>query len=241
MPAFQGQVALVIGGTGGIGRAIAGALYAGGARLCVVGRSQHSLDSLVREEAWADRSMRFAVDLERDDEISGFCNEICSKLQAIDVLVHSAGAIDQEPFASAPLEAFDRQYRVNVRAPFQITKAFLPAIVAAQGQVVFINSTAGVRGKAGAVQYAATKHAVRALADGLRDEVNASGVRVLSMILGRTATAMQEWVYKREGRPYDPVMLLQADDVAAMVVNALALPRTAEVTDITMRPMRKTY
>ena len=107
------------------------------------------------------------------------------------------------------------------------------------GQVVFVNSSAGLTARAGVGQYAATKHALRAVADSFREEVNADGLRVLSVFLGRTATPMQEAVHKMEGKAYYPERLMQAEDVAAVVVNALSLPRTAEVTDIYARPMKK--
>jgi hypothetical protein len=68
--------------------------------------------------------------------------------------------------------------------------------------------------------------------------INRHGVRVLSVYLGRTATEMQERIYQMEGKPYRPELLLQPDDVVSVVVNALS-PRTAEVTDISIRPMIK--
>jgi NADP-dependent 3-hydroxy acid dehydrogenase YdfG len=69
--------------------------------------------------------------------------------------------------------------------------------------------------------------------------VNARGVRVLSVYLGRTASEMQRGVYEREGRPYVPEKLLQPAEVATMIVTALLLPRTAEVTDLHVRNMIK--
>jgi NADP-dependent 3-hydroxy acid dehydrogenase YdfG len=72
----------------------------------------------------------------------------------------------------------------------------------------------------------------------LRDEVNKKGVRVITIFPGRTATPMQEEVHRYEGKPYDPSRFLQPADVAAVALNALALPRTAEVTDLHIRPMR---
>ena len=93
--------------------------------------------------------------------------------------------------------------------------------------------------RAGVGQYAAMKHALRALADTLREEVNRDGVRVLSVFLGRTATPMQAAVHRVESRVYEPEPLLQPADVAAVVISALSLPRTAEVTDIHIRPLRK--
>ena len=82
---------------------------------------------------------------------------------------------------------------------------------------------------------------MKALAEGLREEVNPSGVRVLSLFLGRTATPMQAWTYEQEGREYRPELLMQPADVASVVLNALLLPRTAEVTEIRMRPLVKSY
>ncbi len=80
---------------------------------------------------------------------------------------------------------------------------------------------------------------VRSLADALRGEVNGHGVRVLSVFPGRTATPLQKWLHAHEGKQYIPHELIQPDDVAAMVVAALELPRTAEVTEIVMRPFLK--
>jgi NADP-dependent 3-hydroxy acid dehydrogenase YdfG len=104
---------------------------------------------------------------------------------------------------------------------------------------VFVNSSVGLNARANVGQYAATKHALKALADSLRDEVNADAVRVLSVFLGRTATPMQASVHEMEGKEYHPERLLLPEDVAAVVINALSLPRSAEVTDINIRPLIK--
>ena len=73
----------------------------------------------------------------------------------------------------------------------------------------------------------------------MHGEVNAHGVRVLNVYLGRTASEMQERIHRTEGKPYRPELLLQPEDVASVIMSALGLPRTAEVTDIHIRPMNK--
>jgi NADP-dependent 3-hydroxy acid dehydrogenase YdfG len=78
-----------------------------------------------------------------------------------------------------------------------------------------------------------------AIANSLRAEVNAHGVRVLSIYLGRTASEMQQRIHEAEGKLYRPELLLQPEDIASVILNALSLPSTAEVTDIHIRPMRK--
>ena len=121
------------------------------------------------------------------------------------------------------------------------TQRLLPLLKKPRGQVVFINSSAGLTARANTGQFSATQHAFKALADALRDEVNADGVRVLSVFPGRTATPRIESLHDKEGRPYQPGLLLQPEDVASVVTNALALPWTAEVTNISIRPMQKSY
>lgn len=120
-----------------------------------------------------------------------------------------------------------------------MTQALLPTLTRTKGQIVFVNSTAGVRAGANTGQYAMTKHALKALADSVREEVNPSGIRVLTIYPGRTATPMQAFVAASEGIVYRPDQLIQPDDVAAVVLNALTLPRSTEVTDVDLRPMKK--
>jgi len=186
-----------------------------------------------------ERMSCYQADLTKQKDITGLAANIQRELNALDILVHSAGWISLAPIESASVEDLDRHYRINVRAPYYITKALLSMIKTQRGQIVFINSSVGLSAKANVGQYAATKHALKAFADSLRDEVNNSGIRVLSVFLGRTASPMQEAVHKLEGRPYRPERLLQPEDVAATVINALSLARTAEVTDVSIRPMIK--
>jgi len=109
-----------------------------------------------------------------------------------------------------------------------------------QGSVVFINSSAGINTRANISQYSATKHALKAVADSFRAEVNPDGIRVLTVYPGRTASPQQAAIHKAEGKTYSPQLLMQPADVARIIVDALKVNRTAEVTDISIRPMRKT-
>jgi NADP-dependent 3-hydroxy acid dehydrogenase YdfG len=162
-----------------------------------------------------------------------------TRLDRVDILVHSAGIIVPGFLDHAPADDLDLQYHVNVRAPYVLTQALLPLMPAPGGQIVFLNSSVGLSSRGSVGQYAATKHALKAMADTLREELNQRGIKVMSIYLGRTATPMQAAVHAWESRPYHPALLLQPEDVAALVLHALSLPPTAEVTDIRIRPMRK--
>jgi NADP-dependent 3-hydroxy acid dehydrogenase YdfG len=239
MKALQDQVALVVGATGAVGSAVVERLVDEGARVCATGRTRESLDRWTEATASRQRIERHPVDLDADEAIEKFARDFGDRHAALDVLIHCAGVIALGTVMDSRLEDFDRQYRINVRGPYQLTRALLPLIVRTQGQIVFVNSTAGLTARKGLTQYAATKHALRAVADGLRDEVNEHGVRVLSVFLGRTAGAMQAAVHQSEGRDYDGGALVQAADVASVVVHSLVLPRTAEITELRIRPMAK--
>jgi NADP-dependent 3-hydroxy acid dehydrogenase YdfG len=239
MKPFEGQVAVVTGASSGVGRALAIALAAAGAAVGVVGRKPQALADVAEAVARAGgRAFIFEADLAVESAVEALAEALGRDPGRVDVLVHSAGVYAGGGLGGATAAALEAQWAVNVRAPYALTRALLPRLRAARGQVVFINSTAGLRAPAGAISYAATKHALRALADGLRDEVNADGVRILSVYLGRTATPMQAAIHAAEGRAWEPGRLIQPEDVAAIVLTALALPRTAEVTDLTLRPMR---
>jgi NADP-dependent 3-hydroxy acid dehydrogenase YdfG len=142
---------------------------------------------------------------------------------------------------NARIEDFDLQYAADLRMPYLLTTLLLPMLKSSCGQIVFINSSLGVNAKQpGVGQFAAAQHGLKAIADSLREEVNPDGIRVLTVYPGRTATARQKRLHQEGGKPYRPEVLLQPADVASVVIHSLALPKTAEVTDIHIRPMIKT-
>jgi NADP-dependent 3-hydroxy acid dehydrogenase YdfG len=238
--ALQGTVALVTGASGGIGEAISMALAREGVRLILAGRSAKKLQLVAeRARALSPDVETFVADLTDDDEVRALAEQTLAAFGGVDVLIHSIGLFLAGLVEATSVENLDRQYRVNTRVPYALTQILLPSLISRQGQVVFVNSGSGFHpARAGWVAYAASKHALRAVADGLRDEVHAKGVRVISVFPGRTATPMQEEVQRYEGNEYDPERFIQPRDIAAAVLNALALPRTAEVTDLHVRPMR---
>jgi NAD(P)-dependent dehydrogenase (short-subunit alcohol dehydrogenase family) len=237
MEPLAGAVALVTGAGGGIGRAISGALAAAGADAWLVGRTRETLDATAR--GCGGRARVRPADLTSADELEALAAELEREHGRLDVLVHCAGVIAHGTIEQAPADALDEQYGGNVRAFYTLAQRLLPLLRSGPGQVVVVNSS--VVPRAGVGQFAATQHALRALTDAFRQEVNGDGIRVLSVFPGRTATSRQERLYAAEERPYRPELLLQPADVATMVVASLTLPRTAEVTDIHLRPLLKSY
>ena len=185
------------------------------------------------------RAWSFPLDVSSDIDPAELRDRLQTEGDGLDILVHSAGTHAAGPIADAPVAQLDEHYRVNVRGPYVLTQLLLPLLQARRGQIVFVNSSVGLQARARVGGYAASKHALKALADALRDEVNPDGVRVRSVYPGRTATPAQAAIYAEEGKPYRPERLMQPEDVAAVVVHALTVKRTAEVTDISIRPLQK--
>jgi short-subunit dehydrogenase len=236
------MLAVVTGASRGIGRAIARELAAQGAGVWLVARHAAALEETAAEMRRAGgRAWSFPLDVSGDPDPGGgrLLDRLRTEGEGLDILVHSAGTHMSGPIADAPLAELDEHYRVNVRGPYALTQLLLPLLRARRGQIVFVNSSVGLHARAQVAGYAASKHALRAIADALRDEVNPDGVRVLSVYPGRTATPAQAAHHADEGTPYRPERLMQPEDVAAVVVHALTVQRTAEVTDISIRPMQK--
>jgi NAD(P)-dependent dehydrogenase (short-subunit alcohol dehydrogenase family) len=209
-----------------------------GATLGLVARGLGRLESAAEAARAAGAKARvYSADLAEEAEVRKTAAAVTQDFGRVDILVHNAAILNMGSVAEAAAKDFDLHYRTNLRSPYLLTQLLLPLLVKRQGQLVFVNSSAGRRARAKLAQYAATKHALKAIADSLREEVNSLGVRVLSIYPGRTATPIQKRLHAAEGRPYRPELLLQPEDVAAVVINALCLPRTAEVTEIKIRSL----
>jgi NADP-dependent 3-hydroxy acid dehydrogenase YdfG len=231
---------VVTGASRGIGRAIACELALQRVNLCIVGRDAMALAETLATVRQSSQATDFRIDLTDEKQLQPLVRHVENEFGRLDILVHSAGVIRQDTMEQARLQDLDTQYATNVRAPYHLTQQLLPWLAAARGQIVFVNSSVGLTARRPEVgQYAATKHALKAVADSLREEVNPKGIRVLTLYLGRTATPMQEALYRQEKKTYQPELLLQPEDVASVVIHTLKLPRTAEVTDISIRPMAK--
>ena len=235
---LAGRMAVVTGASSGIGQAIAEDLAARGASLCLVGRRPEALQCIARNLRNGARKLIYQIDLGMPGEIETLPASLRRDGGAADILVHSAGIISLGDFDNAPIDDFDRQINVNLKAPYLLTQALLPQLKSRRGQVVFINSSAGACAVPGSGPYSASKHGLKGLADSLRAEVNGQ-VRVTSVFAGSTATPMQASLHAAKGRAYDPDALIQPEDVASVVGHVLSLPKTVELTDIHMRPAKR--
>ncbi|MBM7368757.1 SDR family oxidoreductase [Gordonia hydrophobica] len=219
--------ALITGASRGVGAQIARAL-APTHDLLLGGRGSAELDALAME---FDGAVTLPVDLTDYEALETAVETIDS----LDVLVHSAGvASSLEAVADTAVEEWRYVMDVNVIAAAELTRLLLPALRERNGHVVFLNSGAGMNVRARWTPYAASKFALRALADGIRNEEPT--LRVTSVFPGRIDTDMQRDIVACEGGEYDPSKYLRPESVAAAVASAIAAPADAHPTEIVLRP-----
>ena len=237
MVSLEGKVALVTGASSGIGRAIARALAEHGADLALAARNAAGLDLTARAAAvFGGRVSIFPVDLADTHERNLLTEEVSNTFDSIDILVHAAGAATYGSVAETPVDALEFMLGINTIAPYAITHAFLPDLIANRGHIVFINSRSGFTSYPNLTHYCASKHALLAIANGLREEVEEEGVRVLSILPGKVATPMLETILGERGIDYLPENYVQPEDVAEVVLTALMLPDAASMTDVIVKP-----
>ena len=144
MGRLEGRAAVVTGAGSGVGRGIALALAAEGARLCLVGRTAATLSDTAEVAGDRAETTCHVVDLMDDDAVLRLSEQLRLDVGPIDVLVHSAGVHASGELETMPVAEVDRLYRTNVRAPYLLTQAVLPQLRLAHGQIVFINSSISV-------------------------------------------------------------------------------------------------
>lgn len=229
-------IALVTGASGGIGAATARALAAQGFRVFCAARRFDRVHDLAADID----GVAVGCDITDADDVALLAEAIGPRL---DLLVNNAGgAVGQEPVAEADLDAWATMYQTNVLGTGRVTKALLPALLAAQGTVVFITSTAAESAYEGGAGYNAAKAGERMLAGALRLELCGQPVRVCEIAPGMVHTegfsltrfhgdqAKADAVY--EGVP-DPLV---ADDVADAIAWMATRPAHVNIDRLVIRP-----
>jgi NADP-dependent 3-hydroxy acid dehydrogenase YdfG len=217
--------ALITGAGGGIGAAIAEAL-APTHTLLLAGRPSARLDSVAERLG----ATTWPMDLTDPDGIEA----AAEVLVELDVLVHNAGVSFPGRVAESTPEQWRATFEVNVTGAVALTCALLPALRAARGQVIFINSGAGMNASPGLASYSASKFALRAFADSLRTDEPL--LRVTSIHPGRVDTEMQRDLVAYEGRDYNPADFLTPHTVAGVVATVVATPADAHTHEVVIRP-----
>jgi 3-oxoacyl-[acyl-carrier protein] reductase len=207
-------LAVVSGTSRGIGRATALALARRGVELALIGRASPEQDATVAAvlAAGAPRARLFPCDLADAAATERTMSVLAAELPAPDVLVNNAGIAPRMPLEAMSTALWDETLAVNLRAPFQLTRAVLPAMRrAGRGRVIFVGSISSTLGTARQTAYVASKWGIVGLMKSLAEELKDTGVVTLAVLPGSTETRMLE------GSGFPPRM--SADDVASTIVH----------------------
>ncbi|MDX1632037.1 MAG: SDR family oxidoreductase, partial [Thermoanaerobaculia bacterium] len=169
---LEGRTALVTGASGAMGGAISRSLARRGANLVLSGRNEKRLERTADSaRALGIRVVVVARDLTEVGAVEILAERAEELFGGVDLLVHALGTFHSGEIAETAAPELEGQLAVNLRVPWALTRRLLPGVKERRGEIVFVNSTVGLGARGGVGAYAASKQALRALADSLRDEL----------------------------------------------------------------------
>ncbi|HXV91366.1 MAG TPA: SDR family NAD(P)-dependent oxidoreductase [Gemmatimonadales bacterium] len=233
---LERSVAVITGGTEGIGRAVAFALGRAGARVAICARTA----ARVEETVAALRVERIDAigapcDVASPEQVAAFADRVRQALGPARIVVNNAGIGRFAPLAELSLADWDATIATNLRSLYLVTRAFLADLVAtAPSTVVNLASLAGRNGIEGGTAYCASKHAVLGFSKALMLEVRRQNVRVITVCPGSVATPFMEKQHRPGRTPRD--RMLHAEDVADTVLATLTLADGAMISELDIRP-----
>jgi NADP-dependent 3-hydroxy acid dehydrogenase YdfG len=239
----KGKVAVITGGSSGIGYATALALSKAGAKVAAGARRTDRLESLKKEiESSGGEAIIQSLDVTKKAECDSFVDSVVKKWGSVDILVNNAGLMPLSFFKNMKVEEWDRMIDVNIKGVIYCTAAAVPHMIAKKsGHIVNISSIAGrVVFPAGSV-YCATKHAVTAFSEGLRQELSTrSNIRVTCIEPGVVDTELNNTITDASLQKFveatKQMQALHADDIANAIVFAVESPSHMNVNEIMVRP-----
>ena len=243
--ALKGTVAIVTGASSGIGEATAEALVAEGAMVVLAARRADRLEKLAAR--LGPSTMSVPTDLADVRQASELVERTVERFGRLDVLVNNAGVMLIGPVLGSPLEEWQAMVDLNLTALLACTHTALPHLVeaAANGprqvaDIVNVSSVAGRKVSPGGAVYSATKYAVGAFSEGLRQELATRRVRVTVVEPGMTDTELTHHIRPEVLAPMqatlDQMPSIGASDVAAAIVFAVTRPAEVAVNDLVVRP-----
>lgn len=245
---LDGTVALVTGASSGIGEATARRLAAEGAAVAVAARRVDRLERLVDEIAEAGgTAVAIEADVTDRARAESLIERTVGELGRLDTVVNNAGVMLLGPALDAPIEEWERMVDLNVKGLLYVAKAALPHLVrnAEEGprriaDLINISSVAGRRPRSGSAVYNATKFAVGAFSEAIRQEVTERHVRVSLVEPGAVITELSshnrpEVLEELKGR-FGEMERLEADDIADAISYIVTRPRHVAINEILVRP-----
>jgi NADP-dependent 3-hydroxy acid dehydrogenase YdfG len=244
---IAGKVVVITGASSGLGEATARLLAAEGARVVLGARRAERIQTLADElTGGGGKALAVPTDVTDRDQVKRLVDLAVQTYGRIDVMINNAGLMPQSLLEHLKVDEWDRMIDVNLKGVLYGIAAALPHMQRQRaGHIINVSSVAGHKVGPGSAVYSATKHAVRALSEGLRQEVKPWNIRTTVISPGAVATELPNTVTdpdvaERVNKLYAEVAI-PADSFARAVVYAMSEPEDVDVNEILFRPTRQAY
>ncbi len=240
---LSGKIALITGASSGIGEATAVALAEQGATVAIAARRLDRLEALQRKlEASGATVLSLELDVTDEAACAAAVDRTVAELGGLDIVVNNAGVMLLGPIEGADTQDWRRMIDTNVYGLMYLTHAAVPHLLSrGGGDIIQVSSVAGRVARAGSGVYNASKFAVNAFSESLRQELTTRGVRVTMVEPGAVATELQSHITHADTKAGIEQWIagmrpLQADDIARAVVYAVTQPPHVSVNELLIRP-----
>ena len=243
--AIAGKVVVITGASSGLGEATARLLSQEGARVALGARRRDRIESLARALGGKDgNAIAVSTDVTDREQVKRLVEAAVETYGRVDVMINNAGLMPQAPLERLKIDEWDRMIDVNLKGVLYGIAAALPYMQKQKsGHFINVSSVAGHRVGPGFAVYAATKHAVRALSEGLRQEVKPYNIRTTVISPGAVATELPNSVTDPAAaeriRKFYAETAIPADSFARAVAFAIGQPEEVDVNEILFRPTRQ--
>jgi NADP-dependent 3-hydroxy acid dehydrogenase YdfG len=244
---IQGKIVVITGASSGLGEATARLLSSEGASVVLGARRADRLQSLADElSGWGGEALALETDVTDCNQVKRLVDSAVEKYGRVDVMLNNAGLMPQSLLASLKVDEWDRMIDVNIKGVLYGIAAALPHMQRQKsGHIINVSSVAGHKVGPGSAVYSATKHAVRALSEGMRQEVKPYNIRTTIISPGAVTselanTVTDPAVAARIQKMYQEIAI-PADSFARAVAFAISQPEEVDINEILFRPTRQEY
>lgn len=235
---MEEKIALITGATSGIGKATAELFAQNGINLILCGRREERLDALEKKLSSLTKVHTLSFDIRDKDAVFSAIASLPSEFSTIDILINNAGnAHGLEPIQDGSTEDWDAMLDINVKGLLYVSKAIIPKMTERKkGHIINIGSTAGKEVYPNGNVYCASKHAVDAISQGMRIDLNKYGIRVGAVNPGMVETEFSNVRFKGDNAKADNVYkgfeVLQPEDIADIIYFVISRPYHVNIADL---------
>jgi NADP-dependent 3-hydroxy acid dehydrogenase YdfG len=244
---IEGKVVVITGASSGLGEAAARHLSSLGATVVLGARRADRIQALANELiARGGQAFAVATDVTQFDQVQRLVDTAVQTYGRIDVIINNAGLMPQSPLDRRKVEDWNRTIDVNIKGVLYGIGAVLPHMQKQRfGHIINVSSVAGHKVRAGGAVYAATKHAVRVISEGLREEVKPYDIRTTVISPGAVDTELTDSITEPDVaenmKKFYAQVALPADSFARAVAFAISQPAEVDINEILYRPTRQEF